>query len=355
MVNNAVVDHLGAIVNHPKAIVDHPKSFSVTNNWIVCNGDWKNMPTYRKGWLTYRTILPIIWEMEITMRSYWDEDLAILSAENVSFSLETAGLGSRFAALALDTFYQTLVQILILLSAAGLNAYVVALDSLPLWLNSTLKALYLLFNFALYFGYYFVFEWLWDGQTPGKRYFGLRVMLASGLPLTVTAALARNAVRLIDFLPPIYGSGALVSLLNPLNQRIGDLVAGTIVVRESKTEKQRKPMTINQAVEAFLSAATTVPGQNAGAGAFVENEELGVEAAPLFDAEAAALGRVLSREDYELGRDFLARRESLPKAARERLGRALAARLAAKLGQAAPLDFEGFIEGVLRVLGRVYA
>lgn len=289
------------------------------------------------------------------MRSYWDEDLAILSAENVSFSLETAGLGSRFAALALDTFYQTLVYILFLLAAAGIDNYVVAFDTLPQWLQSSLLAFYFLATFALYFGYYFAFEWLWDGQTPGKRFFGLRVMQANGLPLTVTAALARNAVRIVDFLPLVYGAGALTSLLNPLNQRLGDLVAGTIVIRENKHEKQRKPLSINEAVEAFLRTATTIPGQNQGVGAFVEDEELRAESAPLFDAEAAALSRRLTREDYELARDYMARRETLPAAARERLGRALCGRLAAKLGQDPPADFEAFLGEILAVLGRVYA
>ena len=289
------------------------------------------------------------------MRSYWDEDLTILSAENVSFSLETAGLGSRFAALALDTFFQTLAYILILLTAAGFNSYILGFDQMPQWVQSTGMALYFLLTFALYFGYYFIFEWLWDGQTPGKRFFGLRVMQANGLPLTVTAALARNAVRLVDFLPFAYGLGAVISLSNALNQRLGDLVAGTLVIRENKTEKQRKPLTINEAVEAFLSAATTGPGQNTGAGAYIDDEELRIENAPVFDAEAAALSRQLSREDYELARDYIARRETLPQAARERLGRALAARLSTKMAREAPTDFDVFLSEILTILGRVYA
>ncbi|PQV64579.1 putative membrane protein YckC, RDD family [Abditibacterium utsteinense] len=289
------------------------------------------------------------------MRSYWDEDLAILSAENVSFSIETAGLGSRFAALALDTFYQTLIYILLLLAAAGIENYVLPFESMPKWLSSSVMALYLLITFALFFGYYFVFEWLWDGQTPGKRFFGMRVMMSNGLPLTVTASLARNAVRIVDFLPMAYGFGALVSVSNALNQRMGDLVAGTIVVRENKDAKQRKPLSINEAVEAFLSAATTVPGQKVTSKAWHEDETLQSESATVVDSEALALSRQLSREDYELARDYLSRRDSLPLLARERLGRALAVRLAAKLGQNTPTDFDAFIGNVLAILSRVYA
>jgi uncharacterized RDD family membrane protein YckC len=289
------------------------------------------------------------------MRSYWDEDLAILSAENVSFSIETAGLGSRFAALALDTFYQLLIWILLLLAAVGIEIYVVSFDAMPKWMTSTLIALYSLITFALFFGYYFVFEWLWDGQTPGKRHFGLRVMQSNGLPLTVWGSMARNAIRLVDFLPLCYGFASIVAISNPLSQRMGDLVAGTIVVRENKLQKQRKPMTINEAVDAFLSAATTVPGTKAESKAFVEDEELHLESAPTADAEAVGLSQKLSREDYELARDFLARRAALPQAPRDRLGRSLATRLAAKVGTEVPLNHEAFLEEILSVLGRIYS
>lgn len=284
------------------------------------------------------------------MRSYWDEDLAILSAENVSFSIETAGLGSRFAALALDSFYQILVLSLLSLLVLAFDSYVFELSQI------THLALYSVAVFVLFIVYYFVFEWLWDGQTPGKRFFGMRVMMSSGLPLTVTAALARNAVRVVDFLPLSYGFGALVSVSNPLNQRMGDLVAGTIVVRENKEAKQRKPLSINEAVEAFLSAATTVPdSKNAVSNAYHEDETLQMESAPLIDSEAVGLSRRLTREDYELARDYIARRDSLPPLARERLGRALAVRLSTKLETSPPADFEGFIGDILAVLGRVYA
>lgn len=289
------------------------------------------------------------------MASYWDEDLAILSAENVSFALETAGLGSRFAALALDTFLQILVAALLGLSVAGFDNYIAPTNELPRWLGSTLTALLIFAFFALFFGYYFVFEWLWDGQTPGKRFFGLRVMLANGLPLTVSAAAARNAVRLVDSLPFAYGFGAFVGLSNALNQRMGDLAAGTIVVREAKLEKQRQPLSIDQAVEAFLHVATTVPGQAAAPAPFEDDEELRVETARAASAEAAALSRTLSREDYELVRGFWARRETLPPATRDRLARSLTARLAAKMGQEAPANAEAFLETTLAQLGGVYA
>ena len=193
------------------------------------------------------------------MRSYWEEDLALLSAENVSVSVETSGLGSRLAALFIDTSLQGLVLLLFWLVLWGATAYIKPLQSLPAWLESTLVAAYYVFVFLLFFGYYFLFEWLWDGQTPGKRYLGMRVTMANGLPLSMWPALIRNTVRLVDFLPACYGIGSLVTMANPLNQRAGDLAAGTIVVREGRREKINKPLTMREAIDKFLEAAQHVP------------------------------------------------------------------------------------------------
>ncbi len=293
------------------------------------------------------------------MRSYWEEDLAILSAENVSVSVETSGLGSRLAALFIDTSLQGLVLLLFWLVVWGAATYIAPLRSLPTWLNSTLEAVYYVFLFLLFFGYYFLFEWLWDGQTPGKRYLGMRVTMANGLPLSMWPALVRNTVRLVDFLPPPYGIGALVSMANPLNQRAGDLAAGTIVVREGRREKVGKPLTMREAVDKFLEAAQHVPVGIPAPARDWHGEELGglsVEAARQLDPEALALAKKLGREDYELARDYLARRAQMPFDSRLRLSRALAARLSEKSGL--PLDpnrVDPFIEDIIGTLARVYA
>src|SRR3954447_921342 len=112
------------------------------------------------------------------MPSYWDEDLAILSAENVNFSVETAGLGSRFAAATIDMTLQLLILLLFTLAINGFFTYVVPMESLPKWVLNVCIGLAILGVFALLTGYSFLFEWLWDGQTPGKRQLGLRVMMA---------------------------------------------------------------------------------------------------------------------------------------------------------------------------------
>lgn len=292
------------------------------------------------------------------MRSYWEEDLAILSAENVAVSVETSGLGSRLAGVFIDTCLQCLVWLLCALVWWGATSYIKPLNSLPAWLESTLSAVYYILVFLLFFGYYFVFEWLWDGQTPGKRYLGMRVTMANGLPISMWPALVRNTVRLVDFLP-FYGFGAVVAMTNNLNQRAGDLAAGTIVVREGRREQMNKPLSMRESIDRFLEAAQHVPVGLAPEARDWHGEELGglsVEAARQLDPEALALAKVLGREDYELARDFTSRRDAMPRDARVRLGRALAQRLSEKSGL--PLDqnnVEGFIESCIATLSRVYA
>ena len=287
------------------------------------------------------------------MRSYWDEDLAILSAENVSFSLETAGLGSRLAAWSVDTAIQLLVALAGLIAVGGLEYYLGISNYIPPILQSIGQAILIILGFLLFFGYYFFFEWRWDGQTPGKRYFGLRVTMTDGLPLTLWPAMIRNIVRVVDFLPTFYGFGAVLCLSNSLNQRAGDLAAGTIVVVEGKREKAQKNLTMREAVDSFLNAATTIPGTQQSAP--YQDEELSVEATKTVDPEAIALARTLSREDYELARDFLTRRETLPPVARQRLANSLALRLATKMKIAVPADVESFVADVVAMLARAYA
>jgi uncharacterized RDD family membrane protein YckC len=94
------------------------------------------------------------------------------------------------------------------------------------------------FGPALLFVLLFALEWLYPvsfelsrwGATPGKRFFGLKVIMDSGLPVTPAASLTRNLLRVADFLPFLYGFGLLCMLLRPDFKRLGDLAAATLVV-----------------------------------------------------------------------------------------------------------------------------
>lgn len=291
-------------------------------------------------------------------QSYWDDDLSILSAENVNFAIETAGLGSRFSATAIDLFIQLLLTGLVGIAGNFLVDYLPALLEAGAWIRFFVYGLLIILTFLIAIGYYFFFEWLWDGQTPGKRWLGLRVLQTNGMPLTMWQAMTRNVIRIVDFLPLSYGIGGFVALFNPHNRRVGDLVAGTVVARERRDEKQRQVLDINAAVHNFLETSQraglpptpTAPDPNAGV--LRENETVSAEAAA--DAEVVALMVRLDAEDYELTRDFLNRRDKLPAVARARLAASLAARLAVKLGAQVPppQDTERFLEEVATTMQR---
>jgi uncharacterized RDD family membrane protein YckC len=92
----------------------------------------------------------------------------------------------------------------------------------------------LLVVFSLQWGYFPTFEWLWDGQTPGKRLLGLRVVADDGGKAGPVAVLVRNLLRPVDFLPAGYFLGLVSVVLNPQSKRVGDLAAGTVVVAEDR-------------------------------------------------------------------------------------------------------------------------
>jgi uncharacterized RDD family membrane protein YckC len=141
---------------------------------------------------------------------------------------EVAGVGSRFLALAYDTLLQILagVGLLVILVVAG-----VALPGgarTGIWFVAIIVLAY----FVLYFGYFALFEVLWNGQTPGKKKEGLRVIKDSGRPITPAEAVGRNLMRIVDQLPAFYAIGICSVLLSRQNKRLGDFVTGTIVVHE---------------------------------------------------------------------------------------------------------------------------
>jgi uncharacterized RDD family membrane protein YckC len=153
-----------------------------------------------------------------------DSDLVVATPERVSFDYQVAGLGTRAVA-----------QILDLLIVAGILAavYFVAIAA-EVSSSDTLATLIAVFgSFVVIFGYFWVSESLWSGQTIGKKVLRLRAVGDRGEPLTFTQAGIRNIVRIVDFLPYAYGVGLVVLFANGKGKRLGDLAAGTIVVKDS--------------------------------------------------------------------------------------------------------------------------
>lgn len=118
-------------------------------------------------------------------------------------------------------------------------------------------AMAIFIGFAIYWGYFAIFETLWQGQTPGKRVAGIRVIKESGRPINAFEAIGRNLMRAVDAMPGIYGVGLVCMMLNRQSRRLGDFVAGTVVVHEKPTEEVRP--TWNTATDA--SSASGGVGQ----------------------------------------------------------------------------------------------
>lgn len=157
------------------------------------------------------------------------EKLTIDTPEQIALEYLLASAGSRFLALAIDTLLQLAVGAVIgLLVLFGVTLTFATGGDLSLWL----QALAILLWFTIYYGYFAIFEALWNGQTPGKRVIGLRVITLSGRPITGFDAILRNLVRIVDQIPGIYAVGLVAVFVSAKNQRLGDLAAGTVVVHE---------------------------------------------------------------------------------------------------------------------------
>src|SRR5438093_10564458 len=94
-----------------------------------------------------------------------------------------------------------------------------------------------LFELFLAWLYFVLLEWLWNGQTIGKRLFGLRVISEDGEPARFVAVVVRNLVRVIDFLPVLYGVGLVALVISSRSQRLGDYAGGTFVVRAPRPRR----------------------------------------------------------------------------------------------------------------------
>lgn len=183
------------------------------------------------------------------------DQLKIDTPEQIALELPLAGIGSRFLAMAIDTLIQTalyLITAVIFIITLPVGSSV--LMFLPRLIGPAMAVFIL---FAIYWGYFAIFEILWKGQTPGKRYAGIRVIKESGRPINAFEAIGRNLMRAVDGLPGIYGVGLVCMMCNRQSRRLGDFVAGTVVVHEKPTEEVRPSW--NTATEA--SAATPGLGQ----------------------------------------------------------------------------------------------
>ncbi|MBZ5660309.1 MAG: RDD family protein [Acidobacteriia bacterium] len=218
-----------------------------------------------------------------------NDKLIIETPEQTVLEFPLAGIGSRALALAIDTLLQIGVLIVLGLVAA-LISY---LGFLPQMGKQYVYAILIFAAFLSQFGYFAFFETIWNGQTPGKRWTRLRVITDSGRPVGAQGAILRNLMRIVDALPSLYAIGIVTSLISRESKRLGDYVAGTVVVHEK-----------------------TLPG-----GASVWD-------APPTNLLATPVSLVLTTGELQLVETFLERRSSLQEEVRRSMARQITDRLA---------------------------
>jgi len=240
------------------------------------------------------------------------DKLIIDTPEQVHLEFVLAGIGSRFMAVFLDVLIEALVYLaLFLLSLMLTSTGLLNVGNSVWWI-----AFVTLVIFCINWGYYAIFEALWKGQTPGKRWAGIRVIKDSGRPINAFEAISRNLVRAIDFLPGFYGVGVVTMLLNAKNRRLGDYVAGTIVVHESSDRES----------SLFFNTPTRAD--------FTLHQAAG-----------------LTIQEAELIETFLARRLEIPPEVRRFNGQRIADMISARLNippESRPPDNENFLELMVR-------
>jgi uncharacterized RDD family membrane protein YckC len=229
--------------------------------------------------------------------------------EQIDVAYDIAGIGSRFLAAIVDT--------LIILLIEGVLLFVLSLIASRLAVaDSIMTAIGVVLSFVVLWGYYLVAEMLSNGQSPGKRLVGVRVVREGGRPVTFTASAIRNIIRLVDFLPLFYSIGVVVMFVDRRARRLGDLAAGTLVVRE------RSPVTLESLSQ---TGYAELPADLVPALAHIER---------------------LSDDDYLLLQEFLRRRNELSSESRQRIAAQLAEGLRARLDATQAEPAETFLVAV---------
>lgn len=219
----------------------------------------------------------------------YEDRISVDTPEGVAVEMTLAGVGSRFTAAIVDATIQTVL----LLAFAALSALAASAAGSG---GGFVIAGVAIGSFLSFFLYDVLFETLSNGRTPGKRMAGLRVVRVSGEPVGFLTSATRNLLRLVDILPTAYLVGIITILASPRNQRLGDMAAGTLVVRERSGG--RRPPVPDLAVPAHDPAS------------FATWDVSGVTA-----------------DELSAVRSFLARRAQLTAESRSRLAWELAARL----------------------------
>ena len=280
-------------------------------------------------------------------------ELVVRTPESVEIRLPLAGLGSRCAAAIYDILFQLILGIVgffaIVLAAVGLEGFGRFFSddggsNLSAWAYAAIFVLL----FLVFWGYYVLFEAIWNGQSPGKRLLDIRVVKDDGRPIDFFASATRNIVRIIDFLPGAYGVGTATIFFSPSYKRLGDYVAGTVVVKEYRERAPRKPGKRSKVTE-----PTPINRDEEGESAPLASD---ADLPPDLTSEIpgvsiAGIGQV-TREEFEAARRFADRRSELTPAIARDLARRISNPILARL-QMTPDDpdaypYDAFLDTLVR-------
>ena len=252
-----------------------------------------------------------------------DDHVQIETPEHIHVQYELAGIGSRALAGIFDALIQGLITLLVVWALIWLGLYFKVKDAAGLVGGIVIATT----GFLAATAYYVISEMVTGGQSPGKRMAGLRVIGADGRPLTFLQSVLRNLLRAVDMLPLFYTVGLLSVFFSNQAQRLGDMVAGTIVVKER----------LQELPEGFQP---------------LEDEAKPAPLPPEVEARLRTSLHLLSAADLMAAERVVERRHELAPDVRSQLVRQVAQGLLGKLPQVQATDFpdlEAFLEAVVRV------
>jgi uncharacterized RDD family membrane protein YckC len=242
--------------------------------------------------------------------------LEIETPDHVVLRFQLAGAGNRgFAAIA-DFLIVVVLTFAVGFAFQTLTAMEPSLNDWAGWV--------VFFELLIAWLYFVLLEWLWNGQTIGKRIFGLRVISEDGEPARFVAVIVRNLVRVVDFLPVLYGIGLVTLIVSSRSQRLGDYAGGTFVVRAPRPRRNWSALRTQSALPRRTLTEPQSPTE------------------PTL--------RVLPGEAQRLVREFVLREQKLTPAARTALAKQLAARLRPLLPEFQVADDVELIHTVARSL-----
>jgi len=259
-----------------------------------------------------------------------DDQLSVATPELVAIEFPLAGLGSRFVAILLDyllqalaVFFFILVLVLLLPGQAGRNLTQAGNGLSAKWSIAIMIAV----PFLLMWGYFTLFETFWRGQTPGKRIMKIRVIQQTGRPISLFESMGRNLLRFVDWLPAFYFVGVVSLFVTRRQQRLGDLISGTLVVHERPLETPLESIGSSRTFTFAAMSPDIVP--------VLRESKL----------PADAVAR-LTMADLQALEQYLARRLDVPMATREALANKIAQSIVVKMNYSIPegMKRETFLE-----------